>query len=64
MAEGCVIVACYNCKNAGKCEEKGEFDPEEDLIPCYRFETKTEVLTSAVKYARKMAQMLSGDDDD
>lgn len=45
-------VACFNCCKAGNCGTKGKFSPDKDLIPCYEFSPKTDVLTSAVKAAR------------
>lgn len=45
-------VACFNCEKSGCCENKGTFDPEKDLVPCYSFSPSTSVLTSAIKAAR------------
>lgn len=47
-------VACFNCQRAGNCDTKGIFEAEEDFIPCYSFNPKIDILTSAIKAARVM----------
>lgn len=50
--EAYLQVACFNCEKAGCCDNKGTFDPNEDLIPCYSFVPNSAVLTSAIRSAR------------